>query len=99
MGFNAGGFNVHNIYFENLAPKGNPGGILPDAGSKFHENMVKSFGSFENFQTKFNATTGAIQGSGWGWLGYDPTTGNLSIEQTLNQDNVVTNGLVPLLTI
>merc|ERR1712048_23737 len=97
--FNAGGFNTHNIYFENLAPKGNPGGILPDESSNLHKDVIKSFGSFENFMTKFNAATGAIQGSGWGWLGYNPTTGGLSIEQTLNQDHVETNGLVPLLTI
>jgi len=97
--FNAGGFNVHNLYWENLAPKGNPGGVLPDANSHFSQEMVKCFGSIDNFKAKFNAATGAIQGSGWGWLGYDPLTHQLTVQQTLNQDNVESNGLCPLLTI
>lgn len=33
-----------------------------------------------------NATTAAIQGSGWGWLGYNPNTGKLEIVTTPNQD-------------
>merc|ERR1711920_1189215 len=97
--FNAGGYNVHNIYWENLAPKGNPGGILPDANSHLSQEMVKCFGSYDNFMSKFNAATGAIQGSGWGWLGYNPLTHQLTVEQTLNQDNVESKDLVPLLTV
>ena len=87
------------MYWENLAPKGNPGGILPDANSNFSQEIVKCFGTYDNFKTKFNAATGAIEGSGWGWLGYNPMTHQLTVEQTLNQDNVESRDLVPLLTI
>merc|ERR1712087_857905 len=95
----AGGYNVHNTYWENLAPEGNPGGILPGESSGLTKEIVKYFGSYDNFKTQFNAKTGAIQGSGWGWLAFDPQTKALTIEQTLNQDNVECNGKVPLLTI
>ena len=33
-----------------------------------------------------NAKTAAIQGSGWGWLGYDKSKGELEIITTANQD-------------
>ena len=33
-----------------------------------------------------NAATAAIQGSGWGWLGYSTETGKLEIVTTANQD-------------
>lgn len=33
-----------------------------------------------------SAKTGAIQGSGWGWLGYNPETSKLEIVTTANQD-------------
>merc|ERR1711874_248902 len=99
VAFNAGGYNTHNIYFENLAPAGNPGGLLPDENSPFTKEIVKYFGSYDNFKKAFNAKTAGIKGSGWGWLGYDPVTKSLTIEQTVNQDHVECNGLVPLLTV
>ena len=40
-----------------------------------------------------------IQGSGWGWLGYNPATGGVEIATTANQDPLSTVGLVPLLGI
>ena len=33
-----------------------------------------------------NAKTAAIQGSGWGWLGYNKANGKLEIVTTANQD-------------
>jgi hypothetical protein len=40
-----------------------------------------------------------VQGSGWGWLGYDQAKGRVAIATTANQDPCVTTGLVPLLGI
>merc|ERR1711972_1271603 len=42
--FNAGGYNTHNVYWENLAPKGNPGGLLPDENSKLAKLVCDTFG-------------------------------------------------------
>jgi Fe-Mn family superoxide dismutase len=51
----------------------------------------------QQFIDKFNATTAAVQGSGWGWLGYNTSTKKLEIKTTANQDFL--NGLAPLLTV
>jgi superoxide dismutase, Fe-Mn family len=85
VAFTAGGHNAHKWYWENLAPSDNGGGILPDDKSPLTAAITKSYGSYENFIAAFNAKTAAIQGSGWGWLAINPTTKNLSIEQTFNQ--------------
>ena len=42
------------------------GGKLTDGPLK--QALEEAFGSVEAFKRKFNATTAAIQGSGWGWL-------------------------------
>ena len=99
IAFNAGGHISHAWYWENLAPSDNGGGVLPDEKSHLSQAVNHHFGSYENFITKFNEKTGAIQGSGWGWLAYDPVSHGLSIQETANQDQVETKGLVPLLTV
>ena len=39
------------------------------------------------------------QGSGWGWLGWQPEAHKLVVATTANQDPVTVTGLVPLLGI
>ena len=70
-----------------------------ESGSKIIIHINKKFGSFEDFQTKFNAQTAAVQGSGWGWLAYDPNAKDIKIQTMANQDPVGSLGLVPLLGI
>ena len=41
----------------------------------------------------------AVQGSGWGWLGYDKAKGEVAIATCANQDPLSLTGLVPLLGI
>jgi len=46
---------------------------------------------------KLSASTVAVQGSGWGWLGYNKGSGKLQIAACPNQDPLeATTGLVPL---
>lgn len=85
VAFTAGGHNAHKWYWENLAPADNGGGILPDDKSALTAAVTRDFGSYENLINVFNAKTGAIQGSGWGWLAFDPATKALSVQQTFNQ--------------
>jgi Fe-Mn family superoxide dismutase len=40
-----------------------------------------------------------IQGSGWGWLGYDKTSKKLVLTTCANQDPLSTQGFIPLLGI
>jgi Fe-Mn family superoxide dismutase len=55
------------------------------------------FGSVDKFIEKFNAQTAAIQGSGWGWLGYNKAEDRLVIQACANQDPLSMTGLIPLL--
>jgi Fe-Mn family superoxide dismutase len=56
----------HSLFWKNLAPANTDGGKLADGPLK--KAIEGDFGSVEDFKKKFNATTAAIQGSGWGWL-------------------------------
>jgi len=43
------------------------------------------FGSFEAMKTQLSGSTVAVQGSGWGWLGYDKATKSVAIATCPNQ--------------
>uniref|UniRef100_Q92429 Superoxide dismutase [Mn], mitochondrial n=2 Tax=Ganoderma TaxID=5314 RepID=SODM_GANMI len=95
--FNGGGHINHSLFWKNLAPaksegKGN-GGALADGPLK--SAIEQNWGSVDNFIKEFNATTAAIQGSGWGWLGLNPATKRLEITTTANQDPLLSH--VPII--
>lgn len=50
------------------------------------EAIKRDFGSFQKMQEKLSAATVAVQGSGWGWLGYDKDSGRLRVAACANQD-------------
>ena len=50
------------------------------------DTINRDYGSLENFKNIFSSATVAIQGSGWGWLGYNKTTKTLAITTCSNQD-------------
>ncbi len=77
--FNLGGHINHSIYWENLAPIGQGGGEYPAEDSLFTQQVVKQFGSYDNLIDEFTKKTVPIQGSGWGWLGYDNSSRSLRI--------------------
>ncbi|KAH7882106.1 manganese superoxide dismutase [Phlebopus sp. FC_14] len=91
--FNGGGHINHSLFWKNLSPTSEHGGKLADGPLK--KALERDFGSVEDFKKKFNTTTAAIQGSGWGWLGYNPTTKKLEITTTANQDPLISH--VPIL--
>ncbi|POS82899.1 hypothetical protein EPUL_004090, partial [Erysiphe pulchra] len=92
--FNYGGHVNHTLFWESLAPSGNGGGGEPTG--KLRSSIEKSFNSFEAFKTSLNTALASIQGSGWGWLLQDRSTGQLKIATLANQDTVGEN-FVPLL--
>jgi len=90
--FNGGGHINHSIFWKNLCPggSGEPTGELADL-------IKRDFGSFENMKAKLSASTVAVQGSGWGWLGYNKEAKKLQIAACKDQDLLeATTGLVPL---
>jgi Fe-Mn family superoxide dismutase len=92
VNFNGGGFDNHRIFWNNMKPSGGgePGGSIVDA-------IKTSFGSFGDFKEKFSATTAVIQGSGWGWLVYNPSTKKVEYKSMPNQTSPRTEGVIPLL--
>ncbi len=92
INFNGGGYDNHKLFWNNMKPNGGgePGGAVADA-------INASFGSFTDFKEKFSSTTAVIQGSGWGWLVYNPSSSKVEYVAMSNQDSPRTKGLVPLL--
>ncbi|XP_071041926.1 superoxide dismutase [Mn] 1, mitochondrial [Parasteatoda tepidariorum] len=61
-------------------------------------SAIKSdFNNLENLQTLLSAAAVSVQGSGWAWLGFNPTSKKLQIATCPNQDPLqATTGLIPL---
>jgi Fe-Mn family superoxide dismutase len=92
INFNGGGFDNHRIFWNNMKQNGGgePGGSIGDA-------IKMSFGSFSDFKEKFSSTTALIQGSGWGWLVFNPSAKKVEYKSMPNQTSPRTEGLIPLL--
>jgi len=92
--FNGGGHLNHDIFWKNLTPK------TTNLSPELKQSVEQSYGDFETFKKTLITTTTAVQGSGWGWLGYNKTTKSLQITTCANQDPLqATTGLIPLLGI
>jgi Fe-Mn family superoxide dismutase len=78
---NGGGFYNHDLFWKTMSPNGGgePTGKLADA-------LKNSFGSFEEFKSKFSDAAATRFGSGWAWLTLN-ASGSLDISSTPNQDN------------
>jgi len=94
--FNGGGHINHSLFWKNLAPASTPAAKPPTSGPLL-DQINKDFGSFDKLKEEMNAKTAAIQGSGWGWLGYDKAKGKLEIVTTANQDPLLTH--IPIIGI
>jgi len=88
---NGGGHVNHSMFWQIMAPKagGEPSGKVGDA-------IKQSFGSFAEFQTKFNDAGTKRFGSGWVWL-VRTKDGKLDIISTANQDNPMMEGHWPIM--
>jgi Fe-Mn family superoxide dismutase len=79
---NGGGHANHSFFWTIMSPDGGgiPGGELASA-------IEKTFGSFEDFKSKFKEAAIGRFGSGWAWLCYYEN--KLHICSTPNQDSPV----------
>lgn len=99
---NGGGHVNHSMFWEIMAP--NAGG---EPTGKLAEEIKNTFGSFEDFKTKFNEAGAKRFGSGWVWLvsrrigdppgRRGPGGGTLEIVSTANQDNPMSEGHTPIM--
>jgi Fe-Mn family superoxide dismutase len=88
---NGGGHVNHSFFWTSLSGDGGgaPGGTLGDA-------ITGTFGSFEALQSEVAKAGMGRFGSGWAWLCVDGD-GGLVVTSTPNQDNPISDGLVPVL--
>jgi len=92
INFNGGGFDNHRIFWQTM--KANGGG---EASGSIAAAINESFGSFSAFKEKFSSSTVLIQGSGWGWLVYNPSSKKVEYKSMPNQTSPRTESLIPLL--
>ncbi|MBW3589817.1 MAG: superoxide dismutase [Actinobacteria bacterium] len=85
-----GGHANHSLFWQVLSADGGgePSGSIADA-------IKDSFGSFKEFQEKFNTAAANQFGSGWAWLLVDG--GKLDVISTANQDSPLMEGTTPIL--
>ncbi|KKR00504.1 MAG: Superoxide dismutase [Candidatus Woesebacteria bacterium GW2011_GWB1_39_12] len=88
---NGGGHSNHSFFWDVMTPAKKSG--KPQA--KLLKEIEGSFGSFNLFKDKFTAAALGRFGSGWAWLTLE--NGNLTIEDTQNQDSPISKGRVPIL--
>ncbi|MFA6190254.1 MAG: superoxide dismutase [Candidatus Staskawiczbacteria bacterium] len=92
---NAGGHVNHSMFWEITCPAAETGRSLVPGG-KLAEEIEKQFGSFAEFQQKFNDEGLKRFGSGWVWL-VKNKSGELEIISTANQDNPISDGHKPIM--
>jgi Fe-Mn family superoxide dismutase len=87
---NGGGHFNHSLFWKIMKSGGGgePSGELAAA-------INSTFGSFEDFKSKFSQAAITRFGSGWGWLYVKE--GKLEIASTQNQDNPLMNDGKPIL--
>src|SRR3989338_5576761 len=74
-----GGHLNHSLFWTLLSP------AKQEIGEKIKAEIVKGFGSFEEFQKKFNEAALGRFGSGWAWLVLNK--GKVEVISTANQDS------------
>ena len=83
----------HTFFWNCMRPNG---GSRPQG--RLLEDIIKTFGSYEDFCKEFKAAALAQFGSGWAWL-VRRADGGLEIMKTANADNPLAHGLEALITI
>ena len=87
-----GGTWNHDLFWKVMAPKagGEPKGDLA-------KSIESTFGSYANFKAEFEKAAMGRFGSGWAWLVKKGK--GLAVISTANQDNPMSEGMTPLLTL
>jgi len=89
LSFHVGGFLLHKLFWENMAPAPKGGG---EPTGTLAQYINKDFGSFERFKQEFSQAANSTEGSGWAVLTLCPVTDRLFIMQVEKHNiNVIPN--------
>lgn len=68
LSFHIGGFNLHKLFWENIAPAGKGGGGKPKG--ELEKAIMAEFLNLERFIKEFTQTAISVEGSGWAALSF-----------------------------
>ena len=68
LSFHIGGYRLHTLFWQNMAPAGKGGGGIPKGD--LAKAIDEEFGSFDRFKKEFSVAASSVEGSGWGALSY-----------------------------
>ena len=97
LSFHIGGFRLHNLFWQNLAPAGKGGGGAPKGD--LAKALDGEFGTFARFRKEFTQAASGVEGSGWAALSYCRTTGRPIIMQIEKHNVNVIPGFTNLLVL
>jgi superoxide dismutase, Fe-Mn family len=94
LAFNLSGHVLHSVFWKNLTPRGGgaPSGDLGQA-------ITRDFGTFDAFKAQLTAAAGALMGSGWAALVWEPLGKRLLTCQIYDHQSNVSQGGTPLMVI
>lgn len=88
LSFHIGGFKLHSLFWENLAPAGKGGGGVPKGA--LAKAIDGEFGKFDRFKKEFTQAASGAEGSGWAALTFCRRTGRpLIIQIEKHNTNVI----------
>ena len=94
LAFYGSGHILHEMFWQNLSPKG---GGTPEG--KLAKAIDAEFGSFDAFKAQMIAATNSVEGSGWGVFAYQVPFKKLVILQAEKHQDLTIWGAIPLLVI
>jgi len=95
LSFHGSGHVNHTLFFLGMKPPGEGGGGFPTGA--LSEQIDRDFGGYAMFSAHFKAAAGAVEGSGWGWLVWEPIARRLLVIEGEKQQNLMLTGVVPLM--
>jgi len=95
LSFHGSGHVNHTLFWLCMAPTDRAAGMKPTGG--LAEAIDRDFGGFDAFKTHFAAASRFVEGSGWGWLGWEPFARKLLVMQGEKQQNLDITGTIPLM--
>jgi superoxide dismutase, Fe-Mn family len=97
LSFHIGGFKLHTMFWENLAPAGNGGGGVPKGD--LAKAINAEFSKFERFKKEFTQAAISAEGSGWAALTFCRKTGRPLIVQIEKHNTNVVPGFEILMVL
>ena len=79
LAFQMGGYDLHSLFWKNLAPASAGGGGEP--AGKLAGLISEQFGGFDRFKSEFTQGAMSVEGAGWMALSFCAETGRLLLEQ------------------